>query len=115
MVLFNMGDLVEKIEFFVEIFLRMDFFRIIEGFSDFQCNEIFMGYLYCEMCLVWFYVYQKYLFVLNFFIDFNVVVVKNLDYVKVEVLFNLIEVNIDMIKFVMISYFNFCFNVRVVG
>lgn len=115
MALFNTGDPVEKTEFFVETFPRMDFSRIIEGFSDLQCNEISMGYLHCEMRPVRFYAHQKYSFVLNFFIDPNAVVAKNSDHVKVEVLFNSTEANTDMTKFVMISHFNLRSNVRVVG
>lgn len=114
MTLFNTGDPVERTEFFVETFPRMDFSRIIEGFSDLECKDVSMGYLHCEMRPVRFYAHQRYSFVLNFFIDPDAVVAKNSDHVKVEVLFNSTEAT-DTTKFVMNSHFNLRSDVRVVG
>lgn len=112
MTLLNTGDPVERTEFFVETFPKMDFSRIIEGFSDLQCNEVSMGYLQCEMRPVRFYAHQSYAFVLNFFIDPDAVVAKNSDHVKVEVLFNS---TVDITKFVMNNHFNLRSDVRVIG
>lgn len=115
MTLFNTGDPVERTEFFVETFPRMDFSRIIEGFSDLDCKDVSMGYLHCEMRPVRFYAHQRYSFVLNFFIDPDAVVAKNSDHVKVEVLFNSTEDSTETTKFVMNSHFNLRSDVRVVG
>lgn len=113
MSLTNTGDPVERTEFYVETFPKMDFSRITEGFNDLKCDMVSLGILYCEMRPVRFYAHQKYDFVLNFFIDADAVVKRKLDHVKMEVLFNSTASKAN--TFVMISHFNLQSYVRVVG